>query len=232
MARIQWMMGFADQAVVTAKRAMEAAQTSMRSFPICYAVSFGGLPVAMWTGNVEEERRLLDLLVVHAAGNQIMQQWAIYFTRLLKLRGGNEADALVAAFIASSAVASIVAPFADLPLDAEFAVPLPRAEPAEVRWNTSEVLRADAGLLLWHDAPGAAAAAETKLLRALEIARGQAALSWELRAAMSLARLWRPQGRTAEAGDLLAATYGKFTEGFGTGDLVSARSLMTGLQSD
>jgi hypothetical protein len=51
------------------------------------------------------------------------------------------------------------------------------------------LLRVDAELLLWHDAPGAATAAETKLLRTLEIAREQSALSWELRAAMSAARL-------------------------------------------
>jgi predicted ATPase len=68
--------------------------------------------------------------------------------------------------------------------------------------------------------------------RALEIARGQAALSWELRAATSLARLWRRHGQAAEARDLLAATYGKFTEGFGTSDLIRARSLIVDLESD
>jgi predicted ATPase len=92
------------------------------------------------------------------------------------------------------------------------------------------VLRVDAELLLWHDAQDANVAAETKLLRALEIARGQSALSWELRAATSLARLWRRHGRAAEAFALLAATYGKFTEGFDTSDLIHARSLMADLE--
>jgi predicted ATPase len=68
-------------------------------------------------------------------------------------------------------------------------------------------------------------------LRALEIARMQSALSWELRCAMSLARLWRRQGRATEARDLLAATYGKFTEGFDTSNLIQARSLMADLAS-
>ena len=95
---------------------------------------------------------------------------------------------------------------------------------------TAEQLRIDAELLLWHDAPGAVAAAEVKLLRALEIAREQSALSWELRVAMSLVRLWRRHGRATEALHLLAATYGKFTEGFDTGDLVRARSLMADLE--
>jgi predicted ATPase len=95
----------------------------------------------------------------------------------------------------------------------------------------AEKLRIDAELLLWHDAPGAVAAAEAKLLRALEIAREQSALSWELRAAMSLARLWWRLGRAPEARDLLAATYGKFTEGFDTSDLVRARNMITDLDS-
>jgi predicted ATPase len=62
--------------------------------------------------------------------------------------------------------------------------------------------------------------------RALEIARGQQARSWELRAAMSLARLWRDQGKPAEAHDLLAPVYGWFTEGFDTFDMKKAKALL------
>ena len=62
--------------------------------------------------------------------------------------------------------------------------------------------------------------------RALDIARHQQAKSWELRAAMSLARLWRDQGRRAEAHDLLAPVYGWFTEGFDTADLKDAKALL------
>jgi predicted ATPase len=116
--------------------------------------------------------------------------------------------------------------------DANLPVPLPGPEPVNVLWNTPELLRVDAELLLWHDTPGAVTAAETKLLRALEIARGQSALSWELRAAMGLAQLLRRYGRDAEARDLLTATYAKFTEGFGTSDLIRARSLIAFLELD
>ena len=73
-------------------------------------------------------------------------------------------------------------------------------------------------------------AAELKLLRALEAAREQSALSWELRVAVSLSKLWRRLGRTDEALRLLAATYGRFTEGFDTSDLARARSLMSDLE--
>jgi predicted ATPase len=62
--------------------------------------------------------------------------------------------------------------------------------------------------------------------RAMELARQQNAGSWELRAATSLARLWRDQGKRAEARDLLAPVYGWFTEGFDTPDLKEAKTLL------
>ena len=62
--------------------------------------------------------------------------------------------------------------------------------------------------------------------RALAIARQQQAKSWELRAAMSLARLWRDQGKPQQARELLAPVYGWFTEGFDTRDLKEAKALL------
>jgi predicted ATPase len=70
------------------------------------------------------------------------------------------------------------------------------------------------------------AKAEAYFERALAVARAQQAKSWELRAAMSMARLWRDQGRPDEARDLLAPVYGWFTEGFGTSDLKQAKTLL------
>ena len=70
------------------------------------------------------------------------------------------------------------------------------------------------------------AAAEADFERALAVARAQQAKSWELRAAMSMARLWRDQGRRDETRELLAAVYGWFTEGFDTLDLKQAKALL------
>jgi predicted ATPase len=67
------------------------------------------------------------------------------------------------------------------------------------------------------------------LQQALAIARGQQAKWWELRAAMSLARLWQQQGKRTEAYELLAPIYGWFTEGFDTADLQDAKALLADL---
>jgi predicted ATPase len=66
--------------------------------------------------------------------------------------------------------------------------------------------------------------AEAHFERALAVARQQQAKSWELRAAMSMARLWRDQAKRDEARDLLAPIYGWFTEGFDTRDLKEAKA--------
>ena len=67
--------------------------------------------------------------------------------------------------------------------------------------------------------------------RALGIAREQQAKSWELRAAISMARVWHDQGRRDEARDLLAPLYGWFTEGFDTRDLKEAKVLLDELHA-
>jgi predicted ATPase len=70
------------------------------------------------------------------------------------------------------------------------------------------------------------AKAQAYFERALTVARQQQAKSWELRAAMSMARLWRDQGKRDEARELLAPVYGWFTEGFDTRDLKEAKTLL------
>ena len=101
-----------------------------------------------------------------------------------------------------------------------------RSERTEERWLIAELLRTKGELLLLQDAPGAAAAAEGQFRQTLDWARRQGALSWELRAATSLARLWRDQHRVTEARALLGPVYGRFAEGFATADLREARSLL------
>ena len=99
------------------------------------------------------------------------------------------------------------------------------AEASWERWSDAETHRIAGEIALL--SPGRDfAKAEAYFERALEIARTQQARSWELRAATSLARLWRDQGKRAEAHDLLRPVYGWFTEGFDTADLKEAHALL------
>jgi predicted ATPase len=93
----------------------------------------------------------------------------------------------------------------------------------EERWYHAETLRIKGWLLALKGDP---AAAEGCYIASLDWARTQQAKSWELRTAMSYARLLRDQGRVAEAYELLAPVYGWFTEGFGTKDLKDAKALL------
>jgi predicted ATPase len=94
------------------------------------------------------------------------------------------------------------------------------------RWFEAEVCRI-AGLIAQTKMDITSAHAHFE--HALTVARAQRAKSWELRAAMSLARLWRDQGKRREALELLAPVYGWFTEGFDTRDLREAKTLLDGL---
>ena len=97
-----------------------------------------------------------------------------------------------------------------------------------VQWYAAELSRLKGALLLRQDVPDAAQA-EACFQQALAVARQQQAKSWELRATMSLGRLWQQQGKQAEARALLAPIYGWFTEGFDTADLQEARALLDSL---
>ena len=97
-------------------------------------------------------------------------------------------------------------------------------------WFQAEVHRA-AGEIALKSSKADKAKAEAYFDRALDVARTQQAKSWELRAAMSMARLWRDQGKRTEARELLAPVYGWFTEGFETRDLKEAKALLDELAS-
>jgi predicted ATPase len=90
-------------------------------------------------------------------------------------------------------------------------------------WCEAEVNRV-AGEIALRSLDLNAAKAEAYFERALTVARAQQAKSWELRAAMSMARLWLDQGKRDEARELLAPVYGSFTEGYGTLDLKEAEA--------
>jgi predicted ATPase len=102
-------------------------------------------------------------------------------------------------------------------------------EQQEERWWEAEIYRLR-GVLLLRQTGTPQAEAEAWLRRALDVARHQEAKSLELRAAISLSRLWQQQGKRNEAHGLLEPIYGWFTEGFETPDLVEAKALLVELE--
>jgi predicted ATPase len=99
------------------------------------------------------------------------------------------------------------------------------ADTTDERWYKSECYRLKGELLLQQSLDNQADA-ETCYQQAIAIAQNQQAKSFELRTAMSLARLWQQQGKRAEAYELLMPVYGWFTEGFDTADLQEAKALL------
>jgi predicted ATPase len=133
------------------------------------------------------------------------EMWSLYFRGLLAEVQGRAGRAAVGLDLASEAV--------------------DQAGRTEVHWIEADLHRLRGELLLALPEPERPAA-EACFLRALAVAREQGARLWELRAATSLARLWRDQGRSGEAREPLARAYGWFTEGFEMPDLREAKTLL------
>ena len=104
-------------------------------------------------------------------------------------------------------------------------------ETTKERWLEAEVYRTGGEIALLNRPSQMRQKQRAYFERALAVARQQQAKSWELRAAMSLARLWRDQGKVQQARELLAPVYGWFTEGFDTRDLKEAKALLEELAS-
>ena len=238
-----WMLGYSEAALKDAGEALKNARE------IGQAVSlFQALLLVSWThvecGNYTEAKGLLDELVALAdEKNAALWKGAgvLIHGRLLLLTG-NAADAvppLVFAITAArSTGATLAIPVALSYLASAYAglskyddawccidEAMTAVETTQERWREAEVYRV-AGEIALAAPERDAAKAQSYFERALAVARQQQAKSWELRAAMSMARLWRDQGKRDEARELLAPVYGWFTEGFDTLDLKEAKGLL------
>jgi predicted ATPase len=155
--------------------------------------------------------------------------WVPLFERILLSRSAPHEPFEVATFDSTT-----LDQFDEIATLREDSVPteaLARVESGRVGWNGAEILRVSGEQVRKDRGPDAARTAEAAYLRSLDIARRQAALSWELRTATSLARLWRDQHRMREAHALLADVHGRFTEGFQTADYARAGALLLELSA-
>lgn len=222
LTRILWLQGFPDQAAAKLREAIDAAQRSDHWFSMYYVLCFAGCPLALWFGDLAQAQHYLDMTVNRAAADR----WRRCWLSIVRLRQSGKRGALIAASLEPRVDLSTAPRLLAQASAASIPVPQPDDDVGEALWSLPEVLRVNADLLLWHNRPDAEAAAESELLRSLKLAQQQSALSWELRTAMSLARLWRRRGRVTDGRDLLAATCDRFTEGFDIGDLADARRLL------
>lgn len=248
LARVLWLQGFPDRAMATAQTSVEEARSLNHATSLCYALADAACPIALLTGDLVMAERMVSMLLNHSA-KHALDIWhacgRCFEGALLVKRGKPDAGVQLlrtalgelretrftlrsAAFLGMLAQAlGNTGQIGDGLATINEA--LQRSEQYEERWCNAELLRIRGELLLLGKGPDAAAAEDT-FLQSLDWAQRQDALSWEMRSATSVARIWREQGRTNEALELLAPVYARFTEGFETSDLIEARALINELR--
>ena len=248
MALIQWTRGLPDKAAATARTVLADAEAGDHVLSVCLALTWCGCVIPLRLGDLQTAEdaiaRLKDrasrhgLSAYHANGMCFEGQLAaargdaVAAVRLLRTGLANlqqtQSETLYTAFLSGLAEMLSILGRAEARIAAEEAVW--RAERADAQWWLPEALRIKGEALLRLAQPGPTQA-EADFRRSRDLAARSGALSWELRAAMSIARLCRDSGRAAEAKALLWPIYDRFTEGFDTADLRTARALLDTLDS-
>jgi predicted ATPase/DNA-binding winged helix-turn-helix (wHTH) protein len=215
LARVAWLQGFADRAAHLADECLDLS--AHHPFALTQALAMAACPVALWRGDDDKARNLVDRLQRHSAriGSAYWQGWGAVFDRVIHVREQSLDAAKVAGGVVVRKVLDHGATFLDAPPDDST---LARAEAGAIDWCAAEILRLQAEARL--NAGGAVVEVEKRLSDALELARAQGALAWELRCASSLARLWVRADRFADAHGLLSEVRSRFAEGFETRDLL------------
>jgi class 3 adenylate cyclase/predicted ATPase len=241
-----WQLGYPEASRNDAERAVKSAREMGEATTLMYALYFAGHSY-VHCGNYAAANAQLDELMALAdergapywkAAGTAVRGWLFALT-------GNASDAVraITSGITSlrSTGASLYEPwdlrhlamaYADLgqPDDARRCIDeaIDKVERSKEKWCEAEVHRIAGEIALKSPTPDTEKA-ERHLDHAVAVARQQQAKSWELRAAMSMARLWRDQGKVQQACELLAPVYGWFTEGFDTLDLKEAKTLLNEL---
>jgi len=240
LARVLWLQGFSDQASSAAETSL--GEANGHDYSMCYALAFAACPIALWVGNIAAAAHYAGMLLSYSRrhGSPLWAASGSRFHKIVALKRGvletkspltpSDPDEIVkpsSSFQFLTGLSELAEALAHTGRIAE-GLALLEAEimRSETSWLTPELLRIKGELLLLQAAPGAAPAAEHCFRQALNWARRQGALSWELRAATSLARLLRDRSRSAEAVEALRQVYDRFTEGFDTSDHVLAKQLL------
>ena len=243
--RVLWLQGYPEQARQVARQCVEEGLQAGHGISLCFALLLG-CTVFTWCGDEDEARRCTDLMLDHAQRCALPQWhfWGEGFAMAQRLLHGTarpddgELTALQRDPHCGDLQADVLATLHPRLLTERA---LERAGAGAACWSSAEVLRSHGEALLLAavgtDADGdananveAEAEAEALFVRALEIAEGQGAAAFVLRAATSLARLRLAQGRVGEARAPLLDIYDRYSEGHGTRDLRLARQLLDELR--
>ncbi|HEY6645088.1 ATP-binding protein [Povalibacter sp.] len=227
IARSLWLRGFPDQAIEAVGQGVEAALLAGNPSMLCTTLLIA-TSIAIWCGDTVSATEYLERLHVQASAHSLeyYELWADCLRMIVNTSCGSQPIESLQLSVDPLSTSQYLDILASLREDLVSRDAMVRAEAGRSGWCTSEILRVKAERLIRDSGHEAFSCAEALLTRALEIARRQHARSWELRASMSLARLWKDQGRVREAQQLLTAVYSMFTEGLGTADLRAARQVI------
>jgi len=243
-SNLQWLRGLPDQAMRSVESSTEQGEAIGVPMILMNTLAVAACSIALRVGDfAAAERWIATLLDLSTKGALpvLNAQGRCFRGMLLTARGDKAGLPLLESALDWLREAHFVhlraIPTAALALGLAEAGELTRARGvidealeqayrSEEHWCMPELLRIKGEILLSDGTPNAAGEAENYFLQALDQAHRLETLSWELRAATSLAKLWRHKGKTAEAGELLSAVYDRFTEGFETIDLIAAKQLL------
>lgn len=242
LIQVQWLTGASETAMRTAAGTVNYARQIKHHLSLNNILSYA-CPIFYWSGDYEECERYVSMLEEHVAQHGLAARRPVasfYCAALAYARDGSSPEivsALQRAIVDFrninhlarmpyylSVVAEALATGGRVDeAETTILMALSLAHEQEERWCLPEVLRIQAAIAT---AQGKTAEAETMLLEAMTIAEATGALSWRLRAAIDLAKLWRAAGKSGEARNLLLSVLNKFTEGFSTRDLIVAAQLI------
>jgi predicted ATPase/DNA-binding winged helix-turn-helix (wHTH) protein len=249
LPRVLWLRGLPDSALAAAQGVVDDAITANHALSLCLALIYAA-PVALLVGNFDEAKRFVDLLLdtsrTHAIdlwiaegsclrGAVLTRSGQPQHGRSVLLGAMNGPPYMESNIYRLEMLIELAHAFS---CNGDFQRGITILDEAladcahrDERWCIAELLRMKAEMLLGIGATGSEVQAEELVLEALDWARKQGTLSWELRSASSLARLRQKQNRVSEGRAILESVYGCFKEGFDSADLVAARELLNELSA-